>query len=72
MKGFLQTPPPPPDAWESDRVLRETLQFHLGDELFAAAEEELAAMGRNATAPETLALAMQAEREPPEDRKSVV
>ena len=66
MSGFLQTPPVLPDAWTSDRALREVVAFHLGDERFAEAEPVLADMGRTATAAETLALALQAESEPPQ------
>jgi alkylation response protein AidB-like acyl-CoA dehydrogenase len=62
---FLQTPPTLPDAWRSDVTLREALEWRLGDELFRHAEPQLAAMGRVATAPETLALALRAEQEPP-------
>ena len=65
MSGFLQAPPELGDAWATDRTLRETIHFHLGDEAFAKAEPELAAMGRVATAPDTRALARQAETEPP-------
>ncbi|HVF53456.1 MAG TPA: acyl-CoA dehydrogenase family protein [Actinomycetota bacterium] len=65
MTGFLQMPPTLDDAWASDRVLREAVEFHLGGELFPAAEAVLSEMGRRATAPETIALAMRAEREPP-------
>lgn len=68
MTGFLQTPPQLPDAWTSDDILRSALRFHLDPETYAAAEEELAAMGRRATAPATLALARQAELEPPVHR----
>jgi acyl-CoA dehydrogenase len=63
---FLQTPPELGNAWTSDRILREALRWHLGDELLVHAEPELARMGEVATAPDTRALAMQAEREPPE------
>jgi len=67
MAGFLQQPPVLEDAWASDRVLRETLEFYLGDPgLFASAEGFLAGVGRRATAAETLALSARAEREPPE------
>ena len=66
MTGFLQTPPSLPDAWTNDRVLREALLFHLGDEMFAAAEPGLAAAGSWATSEAAIALARQAEREPPE------
>ena len=65
MSGFLQTPPRLPDAWSSDRTLREGLEFHLGSELLSEAEPDLAAMGLMSTAPETLALGARAETEPP-------
>lgn len=65
MTDFLQRPPGLPDAWQSDRILRESLAFHLGDDLFATAQPELAEQGRIATEPATLALAARAEREPP-------
>lgn len=66
MNGVVHTPPQLPNAWASDRVLRETLQWLLGDELFSVAEPELADMGRTATSTRTLELAARAEREPPE------
>src|SRR3954465_15568390 len=66
METFLQSPPVLPDAWTSDRTLQNALRFHLGEELFTEAEPELAAMGRHATDPATLALAARAEREPPQ------
>ncbi len=66
MPTFLQTPPELPNAWSSDRALRETVNFHLGEELFAAAEPELERVGRIATSPKTLALTRQAENEPPQ------
>src|SRR3712207_963745 len=66
MAGFLQEPPVIGDAWATDRVLREGLAFHLGDDLFARAEPQLAAMGSRATSREMLDLAFRAEREPPE------
>ncbi|MBW3594663.1 MAG: acyl-CoA dehydrogenase family protein [Actinobacteria bacterium] len=65
MPNFLQDPPLLPDSWGSDRALREATRFHLDEASFAAAEEQLAAMGATATRPETLALAARAEREPP-------
>ena len=65
MSGFLQDPPVLPNAWTSDRALRETINFHLGDDLFRQAEPQLANMGAIATAPETRALTLQAETEPP-------
>ncbi|MFN2587242.1 MAG: acyl-CoA dehydrogenase family protein [Actinomycetota bacterium] len=65
MSPFLQTPPVLPDAWRSDRALRETLAWRLGEEAYRAAAPQLAAMGEAATGPETLALAARAEQEPP-------
>ena len=65
MTGFLQTPPVMPDAWAGDRTLREGVRFHLGDEGFAAAEPQLAAMGATAVSPEVVALVRRAEAEPP-------
>ncbi|HJR44861.1 MAG TPA: acyl-CoA dehydrogenase family protein [Actinomycetota bacterium] len=65
MATFLQTPPTLPNAWDGDRVLRESVRFHLGDESFEQASSELAEMGRIATSSETLALSMKAESEPP-------
>ncbi len=65
MSGFLQSPPQLANAWESDRVLREALAFHLGDEIFDGVEPELANMGAVATSPAVLALAARAETEPP-------
>lgn len=66
MTGFLQTPPVLPDSWASDRTLREAVRFHLGDEAYAVAEPQLAAMGAVAVSPEVLALARRAENEPPQ------
>ncbi|HET7481512.1 MAG TPA: acyl-CoA dehydrogenase family protein [Actinomycetota bacterium] len=66
MAGFLQTPPRLPDAWIGDRALRESLRFHLGDDLYATAEDVLADAGATATSDEVLALARRAENEPPE------
>jgi acyl-CoA dehydrogenase len=66
MEGFLQSPPQLPDAWASDRALRESLAWYLGDEILAEVEPELAAMGARATAPETVALSLQADKEPPQ------
>ncbi|MGH2746645.1 MAG: acyl-CoA dehydrogenase family protein [Actinomycetota bacterium] len=66
MEGFLQTPPRLSDAWATDPTLREGLRWHLGDEFFAAAEPELQEMGRLSTSDDVLALAAQAEREPPQ------
>jgi alkylation response protein AidB-like acyl-CoA dehydrogenase len=65
MTDFLQTPPRLRNAWASDRQLRETIHFHLGDELFQQAEGELESMGELATRRDTIALARQAEAEPP-------
>ena len=65
MATFLQTPPTLPDAWEGDRALRESVNFHLGDDAFEGARGELAEMGRVATSAEVLALSAQAENEPP-------
>ncbi len=65
MDRFLQQPPRLADSWASDRVLRETVRFYLGDEGFAAAEPELAAMGRWAVEEETLTGALAAENERP-------
>jgi alkylation response protein AidB-like acyl-CoA dehydrogenase len=62
---FLQTPPALPDAWAGDRVLRESVRFLVGDEAFEAAQPDLAEMGALATSPRVLALAYQAENEPP-------
>lgn len=66
MNDFVHDPPQLPDAWSSDRMLRETLRWLLGDEMFGAAQPGLAAMGRMATSPRTLELAARAERELPE------
>lgn len=65
MSGFLQAPPQLADAWASDPLLRESVAFYLGPELFAEAVEMFREMGHLATAPETLALAARAEAEPP-------
>ena len=65
MANFLQEPPALPDSWASDRALREATRFHLDEATFAAAVDDLAAMGELATRPETLALAARAELEPP-------
>jgi acyl-CoA dehydrogenase len=65
VSGFLQSPPSLPDAWTSDRALREALEFHLGPDAFVRAEPDLAEMGRVATEPSTLALSARAESEPP-------
>lgn len=66
MAGFLQTPPILDDTWASDRTLRESVRFHLGDDLFSSAMPQLAEMGRTAASEEVLALSAQAESEPPE------
>ena len=65
MPGFLQTPPTLPSAWGGDRALRESVEFHLSEELYGSAAEELSPMGRLATDPATIALAARAESEPP-------
>ena len=65
MSGFLQSPPQLPDAWTSDPLLRESIAFHLGQDLFWEAVELFREMGRIATSPSTLALAARAELEPP-------
>ncbi|HZK51033.1 MAG TPA: acyl-CoA dehydrogenase family protein [Actinomycetota bacterium] len=65
MGDFLQTAPRLPDAWGGDRILREGLAYHLGDEVFAAAEPELRDLGRAVTDVRVLDLAARAEREPP-------
>jgi acyl-CoA dehydrogenase len=66
MSDFLQTPPTLEDAWKSDRILRDALRWHVGDDLFPLAEGDLAEIGRWATSPEALELAHRAEREPAE------
>ena len=66
MTGFFQEPPRLSNAWSGDRALRETLRFHLDADSFGRAQGELEHMGEVATAPETIALARQAENEPPE------
>jgi alkylation response protein AidB-like acyl-CoA dehydrogenase len=65
MANFLQPPPAVPDAWASDRALREAIEWHLGDELLHHARPHLEEMGRIATEPATIALALQADKEPP-------
>lgn len=65
MASFLQTPPVLPNAWTSDRVLREGLGYHLGDDLFDRATPALADLGRVVTEPDVLALGARAERELP-------
>ena len=62
---FLQPVPALPDAWTDDRILREGLAYHLGDEVFAAVEPELSDLGRTVTDARVLGLAARAEREPP-------
>lgn len=64
MNDFFQVPPVLPDAWESDRPLREAISFHLGDRAPEAAPI-LSELGRWATDPETLALVARAESELP-------
>lgn len=61
----MQTPPQLPDAWTSDPLLRESMAFHLGQDLFSKAVPLFREMGHLATAPQTLALAARAEEEPP-------
>ncbi|MGI8941170.1 MAG: hypothetical protein ACR2H7_04625 [Actinomycetota bacterium] len=56
MASFLQTPPVLPNAWTSDRVLREGLAYHLGADLFDLAEPALTGLGRVITEPDVLAL----------------
>ena len=65
MADFLQPVPALPDAWTDDRILREGLAYHLGDEVFAAVEPELSDLGRTVTDARVLGLAARAEREPP-------
>jgi alkylation response protein AidB-like acyl-CoA dehydrogenase len=65
MTDFLQPPPRLPDAWSGDRILREGLAYHLGDDVFAAAEPALRKLGRAVTDDRVLALAARAEQEPP-------
>lgn len=65
MQGFLQTPPLLENTWRSDRALRESVAFHLGDDAFGAAAAELDAMGARAVSAEVLGLAARAETEPP-------
>ena len=65
MANFLQPPPEVPDAWAADAALREALAWHLGDELLREATPYLEEMGRVATDPATIALALQADKEPP-------
>lgn len=66
MTGFLQEPPRLTNGWTGDRALREAVRFHLDEESFQRAAAELEGMGEVATSPETIALARQAESEPPE------
>ncbi|MEA2452895.1 MAG: hypothetical protein QOG04_1605 [Actinomycetota bacterium] len=61
----MQTPPQLPDAWASDPLLRESIAFHLGQDVFVEAVEMFREMGHIATSPQTLALAARAETEPP-------
>ena len=65
MPGFLQTPPTLPSSWTGDRALRESVAFHLDDELYERAAGELGPVGQLATEAATLALAARAESEPP-------
>jgi len=62
----MQKAPELPDAWTSDRALRESLEWHLGSDLFGQSEPELKAMGKLATDPDVLALSARAERDPPQ------
>jgi acyl-CoA dehydrogenase len=66
MERFLQSPPELPDAWRSDRALRESLEWHLGADLLAEVAPQLAEMGAHATAPATVALTLQADKELPQ------
>jgi alkylation response protein AidB-like acyl-CoA dehydrogenase len=63
---FLQKAPVLPDAWASDRVLREGVSFVVGEETFRAAEPELAEMGALTSDQRVLDLSRQAESEPPQ------
>lgn len=65
MPAFLQTSPTLPSSWTGDRALRESVAFHMGDDLYDAAASELAPVGQLATDPATLALVARAESEPP-------
>lgn len=65
MEAFLQVPPRLPDAWNSDQTLRESIEFHVGEDLWPAANGVLAPIGEQVTSERVLALAMQAERESP-------
>lgn len=65
MEPFLQRPPRVPDAWRSDGALRRALRFHLGDELFALAEPELAALGELVASERALTLLAKAACEEP-------
>ena len=66
MTDFLQTPPRLPDAWSSDGILRDTLRWHVGPDVFQQAEPELKEMGRIVSDPRVLELVKRAEREEPE------
>jgi acyl-CoA dehydrogenase len=63
--AFFQDPPRLTDPWRADRALREHLERLVPPELLAEAEPALAAMGAAACG-ELLALAAQAESEPPQ------
>src|SRR3712207_5221133 len=63
--GFLPDAPPPPDAWGAAAPLRETPPGGLGAGPFQGGSPAAAAMGAAAVEPETLALALRAEQEPP-------
>ncbi|MFN2388182.1 MAG: acyl-CoA dehydrogenase family protein [Actinomycetota bacterium] len=65
MAGFLQTPPELPDSWQGDRALRETVRFHLSEDLWDAAEAALGPMGELAASDDVQRLAARAESEPP-------
>jgi acyl-CoA dehydrogenase len=65
VNGFLQEPPRLPDAWDSDATLRESIEFHIGEDLWDEARSVLAPIGRTVTSEDVLALGMQAEAEPP-------
>lgn len=65
MPPFLQTAPTIGNSWTGDRALRESVRFHLGEDLYGVAAEELGSVGEVATRPATLDLAAKAESEPP-------